>query len=99
VIWVASTSRGITRFLPHGSSWEIRTITTTNGLTQGSIWSMLFDKEGNYWVGSSGGGLHRLSPRQFVNIGLAQGLPGNVVRSLVEISPGEILAGTFSGST
>jgi PAS domain S-box-containing protein len=97
VIWVASTSQGLTRLLPHGLSWESRTMTATNGLAQSSVWSILLDKEGNYWVGSSSGGLHRLSPRRFVNIGLAQGLPVNVVRSVVETSPGRILAGTHGG--
>jgi PAS domain S-box-containing protein len=96
-IWIASTSQGITRLLPHGASWDVQRLTATNGLAQNSIWSLLVDKEGNYWGGSSSGGLHRFSPRRFVNIGQAQGLPDNVVRSVVEISPGRILVGTHGG--
>jgi PAS domain S-box-containing protein len=97
VIWIASTSEGVTRLLPHGASWDVQWLTTTNGLAQNTAWSLLLDKEGNYWVGSSSGGLHRLSPRHFVNIGLAQGLPDSMVRSVVELAPGRILAGTHGG--
>jgi PAS domain S-box-containing protein len=97
VIWIASTSDGLTRLIRNGSSWELQNITVTNGLAQNSVWSILTDMEGNYWAGASSGGLHRFSPRQFVNIGLAQGLPDNVVRGLAEIAPGRILAGTFGG--
>ncbi|HEY3862408.1 MAG TPA: two-component regulator propeller domain-containing protein [Verrucomicrobiae bacterium] len=96
-LWVASTSQGVTRLIPHGDWWEARTLTDTNGLAQNSIWSLLADTEGNYWVGSSSGGLHRLSTRQFDNVGQADGLPDNVVRSVIEISPGHILAGTHGG--
>jgi PAS domain S-box-containing protein len=96
-LWVASTSQGVTRLMPHGSSWDVQTLTASNGLAQNSIWSLLQDKEGNVWVGSSSGGLHRLSPRQFVNIGQAQGLPDNLVKTVVEMSPGHILAGTHGG--
>jgi PAS domain S-box-containing protein len=98
VIWIVSTSQGVTRLIPKGAAWEARTMTVTNGLAQNSIWSIMADKEGNFWAGSYNGGLHRFSPRQFVNIGLDQGLPDNVVRSLVEMSPGHILAGTHNGS-
>jgi PAS domain S-box-containing protein len=96
-IWIASASQGVARLLPHGSAWDVQSLTSSNGLAQNSIWSLLLDQEGNYWVGSSSGGLHRLSPRQFVNIGQAQGLPDNLVRSVVEMSPGHILAGTHGG--
>jgi hypothetical protein len=98
VIWIASTSHGCDALdCRMDRPGKAGPMTATNGLAQSSIWSIPADKEGNYWAGSSSGGLHRLSPRQFVNIGQAQGLPDNVVRSVVEISPGHILAGTHGG--
>jgi PAS domain S-box-containing protein len=99
VIWIATTTRGLARLVPNGPGWEARTITATNGLAQDSVWSLLQDREGNLWAGGASGGLHRLSPRQFVNIGLGQGLPSNVARAVAEIAPGRILVGTQGAGT
>ncbi len=96
-VWVASVASGVTRLIPNGTNWVSKTLTATNGLVQNPAWALLFDKEGNDWVGSASGGLQRLSKRQFINIGQQQGLPDNLVRTVVETSPGNILVGTHGG--
>jgi PAS domain S-box-containing protein len=95
-IWLASNLRGLIRMKP-GAPFS--TISTTNGLANNSVWSVLEDTEGNIWAGTSSGGLHRLRPRQFVNYGIPQGLPDQIVRTLTEESSGRILVGTHGGGT
>ncbi len=95
-IWVASNSRGLARFQPGG---QPVTINSTNGLSHNSIWCIIEDQERNIWAGGSIGGLHRLKLRQFVAIGMADGLPDNIVRTVTEESPGQILVGTHGGGS
>jgi PAS domain S-box-containing protein len=95
-IWIASNSRGLTRFKPGGRAISI---TSANGLAHNSIWCILEDKELNIWAGGSIAGLNRLKARQFVTIGMADGLPDNIVRSITESSPGQILVGTHGGGS
>jgi PAS domain S-box-containing protein len=93
-IWIASNSRGLTHFPPGGKSVSI---TSSNGLAHTSISCLTQDKEGNIWAGGSTAGLCRLKARQFVTIGMAEGLLDNTVRSVTESSPGQILVGIHGG--
>ncbi len=53
------------------------------------------DRERNLWVGSSGGGLMHLRRRTFQTFGFKQGLPEQVVKTVVEEAPGRLLIGTY----
>ena len=66
------------------------------------IWSMLLDRQGNLWAGMfyNGLSLHR-NPRNLVSrhVGRQSGgdLPGDMIRPLVAIDDGHILAGAEDG--
>ena len=52
--------------------------------SRGEIRSITQDREGDIWVGTSGGGLNRLSPRSLQLQGPEHGLPFETVRSVCE---------------
>src|SRR4029450_1082957 len=72
-----------------------RTFSTGHGLSYHAARFVFEDREGSWWIGTSGGGLHRFKRRQVVNWGPAQGLPERVVVSLTLDPQGRMLLGTF----
>ena len=93
-VWIASVSSGLLKVLPGVSSTAI---TASNGLAHNAVRALAEDREGNLWVGTSNGGLHRLRRRQFRNIGMKEGLPDHLVRVVTETTPGRIAVGTHGG--
>jgi signal transduction histidine kinase/ligand-binding sensor domain-containing protein len=92
-VWVGTIGEGLWRVVPglRDEEWAIERITLNTGLTSNSVRSMIEDRDGNIWVGTTAG-LHRLSSRKLTpigDIGLAisvEAMPG-----------GEMLVGTSSG--
>lgn len=64
-------------------------------LSSNGIRSMLFDNEGNLWVGTNGDGLIRLRSRQVQTLSTANGLPNDEITSIVE----DPVAGVWIGAT
>jgi PAS domain S-box-containing protein len=77
----------------------ITSVNAANGLTHNSTRGLLEDAEGNLWVGTSSGGLHRLRPRYFKTVGAEDGLPDRIVRTVSPEGPGRIRVGTHGGGT
>jgi PAS domain S-box-containing protein len=93
-IWIASVARGLIRLRPGGESYAFN---ATNGLSHDGVRCVFEDLEGNIWAGGSLNGLNRLKLRQFITLGRADGLPDNIARTVVEVSPGQIIVGTHGG--
>ena len=93
-IWIATITSGLIHFRPGGG---VSAITDTNGLSHTAVRCVVEDLEGNIWAGGSLNGLNRLKPRQFVTIGREDGLSGNIVRTIVERAPGQMVVGTHGG--
>jgi ligand-binding sensor domain-containing protein/signal transduction histidine kinase len=55
------------------------------------------DRESNLWVGTDGGGLLRLTPRQLVTFTRKDGLPGDTLNALMEDGTGRLWVGSQSG--
>ncbi len=91
-VWLATYDEGLCRIDPAGGQTRY---SETNGLTYNSGRFVFEDREGVYWAGTSGGGLHRFLPRRFHNFTLDSSLLGRSIKSVCEISPGNIVAGTF----
>jgi PAS domain S-box-containing protein len=94
IVWLASYNMGLTRVDPGVSEDRF---STTNGLTYNSLRFVFQDREGNHWVGSSGGGLMRFKPRTFHTFGLMDGLPERLVKSVSVGASGQVLVGTYGG--
>ena len=69
-------------------------LSSTNGLTHNSLRFTARDRDQGLWVGSSGGGLILMRPRNFVSYGRETGLADPVTKSLVELSPNVMLLGS-----
>ena len=82
-----------TKMLPGGENSFLH-YTTSNGLTDQNIVSMIVDKTGRLWIGSADG-LSSFDERSFVNYSVKQGLTGNNVVSLYEDNKGNLWIGTF----
>ncbi len=55
------------------------------------------DREENVWIGTEGGGLARLTPRQLVTFTRKDGLPGDVINALMEAPDGQLWVGGQGG--
>jgi signal transduction histidine kinase/ligand-binding sensor domain-containing protein len=57
----------------------------------------LEDRDGNVWVGTESGGLHRLAPSRVQNLSVPDGLVQSNVRSLLAASDGSVWCATDEG--
>jgi ligand-binding sensor domain-containing protein/signal transduction histidine kinase len=71
--------------------------TTVQGLADNRVRSIIEDKTGNLWFGTSGGGVSRYDGKTFTNFSTAQGLVNNSVWSITEDKMGNIWIGTYDG--
>ncbi len=76
---VGTGGEGIFWFNSDGTSIELSS--SRGGLSHNTILSLLFDREGNLWAGTDGGGLNRIRQQDF---NLATGTDGYTVQSVCE---------------
>src|SRR5690349_18042910 len=63
----------------------------------GNVQSILQDKAGNLWFGTTGNGLYKYDGKSFTRFLAADGLNSNTVYSLLEDKDGKIWIGTEAG--
>ncbi|RMH68880.1 MAG: hypothetical protein D6675_14560 [Gemmatimonadetes bacterium] len=93
-LWLASAS-GLWRKTQSATEWD--RLGQLEGLADPFIKDFWFDTEGSLWLASYRGGLYQLSNGKFINYGADEGLHGNIVNSIVELSNGDLVAGTDEG--
>ncbi|MCI0537538.1 MAG: ATP-binding protein [Verrucomicrobiales bacterium] len=91
-LWICSYSDGVYRVSPNGS---VDHYTTASGLPYHAVRFVFEDREQNYWVGTSGGGLTRIKPRTFQTFASESGLTERVVKSVAVDSSGNVFVGTY----
>lgn len=91
-VWVA-THNGVS-IISHDSVVSIK---RADGLMGDQVSTITKDREGNIWVGTSTGGLHRLRKTLFKVLGRDQGLSTEAILSLCQRRDGSILLGTNCG--
>jgi len=91
-VWVA-THEGIS-VISHGS---VVSIQRADGLMDDQVNTIMRDREGNIWVGTPTGGLHRLRRALFKMLGREQGLSTDGTLSLCLRRDGSMLVGTNCG--
>jgi streptogramin lyase len=91
-LWVGTIGEGLWRVLPpkEEGQWAVERITLNTGLTSNSVQSVVEDRDGNVWVGTTAG-LHRLSRRKLTPVGDV-----GLAISLDALPTGEMLVGTSS---
>jgi ligand-binding sensor domain-containing protein/signal transduction histidine kinase len=65
--------------------------TRVEGITHGSIWCLVVDREGSLWVGTNGGGLARVKPQKFK---VLEGTLGATVQSVSPDHQGGVWIGS-----
>lgn len=86
-LWLG-TSYGLIKYQDHHQT----TITTDQGLSDNRVASLFKDQEGNLWVGTTIGGVCRLSSEKFVSFTKTEGLLNQDIATLIEDREGHIYA-------
>ena len=91
-VWFATLSNGACQYnlLSNTMNW----ITEKEGLSNNHIRSIIQDKSGNYWLGTSGGGVCNYFGKQFVHFDTHSGLGGNFIYSIFKDSRNRLWIGT-----
>jgi ligand-binding sensor domain-containing protein/signal transduction histidine kinase len=76
---------------------EVAAFSEHDGLASRTVRSLLEDREGNLWVGSTGGGIERFSDSLFTPYSRVDGLSDDFVWAVYEDEPGRIWVGTNGG--
>ncbi|MDB6122270.1 MAG: Two component regulator, sensor protein [Pedosphaera sp.] len=87
-VWAGSVSEGLFHF----KDGKLLAISASSGMLDNFVESLLVDREGNLWVGTSAG-LNQLRPKSVSFVGPAEGLGYGPVQGLAEFASGEIWAG------
>jgi ligand-binding sensor domain-containing protein/two-component sensor histidine kinase len=91
-LWVATTGQGLWRIrATTGDASLIEMATMQTGLSSNAVQSLLEDRDGNIWVGTTLG-LHSLTPQQLTPLA-----SGTLVRAVLPDSDGSVWVGTASG--
>ena len=80
---------------PAWCGWK--TFTTADGLRNNVVFSMLEDRSGNLWLGTSGGGVTRYDGFSWKTFTAANGLAGDTVICMLEDRTGNLWFGTSTG--
>lgn len=81
----------------HWNNGELRVPSTVPTKIGDRVIALTEDREGIVWVGSDGGGLHRLAPNPVATMTTAEGLGYDDIATLWQDTTGEIWAGAFLG--
>lgn len=79
-IWIATVNHGICIYNPNDSGYS--QLTERSGLANDFINTIFKDSWGNFWIGSSGGGVSKYSGQQFEHYDRNNGLKGNYIYTL-----------------
>ena len=104
-LWLGTYS-GLYRLQPSGgtggATFETRRWTTAEGLPDDKVRAILLDRDGRVWAGTYGGGVARWDGERIATWGAGAGREGSgldpVVRALLELPDGSVLAGTNRGA-
>ncbi|HAD96573.1 MAG TPA: hypothetical protein DCG19_04150 [Cryomorphaceae bacterium] len=95
LVWMATQEKGICRFNPADSSYVF--LGEADGLANNHVRSILHDRWGNYWFGTSGGGVSKYSGQQFERYGRESGLPGSYIYAITADHHNHVWVSTSGG--
>jgi len=99
-LWIA-TPTGLNRFNPATEEFRVYKPGGANSISEGLINTLHVDETGTLWVGTGGGGLNKATippwngaEPQFTAFGIREGLPGNVIKSILPDGQGNLWIAT-----
>ncbi|MFK7786166.1 MAG: two-component regulator propeller domain-containing protein, partial [Crocinitomicaceae bacterium] len=90
LIWF-STLTGIIQYNPNNQQFS--NLNQEHGLTNNHVRTVCEDVNGNYWIGTSGGGVSHYLGKQFTTYAEADGLGGNFIYAVFRDSKGSLWVG------
>lgn len=109
-LWIGTLQGGLNLLIPAKNGEKDRFISyqydpdNPNSLSNNSVFSIHEDKEGDYWIGTFGGGLNKmiLSPNgnlepDFIHYSEEQGLANDAVYGILEDDDGKLWLSTDNG--
>lgn len=93
-LWLG-TLRGLYRW--HSSTSRLDSLTEENGMPNNIVRNMIFDQEGNLWVGTYRKGIFILSDGSITSFTKNDGLATNIISSVIEIANDTYLLGNENG--
>ncbi|MCC7301602.1 MAG: histidine kinase [Bacteroidia bacterium] len=93
-VWISTQEDGLFRFNPADSS--ILHLTQKDGLSVDHVRVTSEDRWGNYWIGTSGGGVNKYSGQKFIRYDQGNGLPDKFTGSVLMDSEGRVWTGAGS---
>jgi len=92
-LWIGTNGDGLYRFKDR----PVRIFTTTDGLPNNVVMTVLVSREGSLWAGANCGGLSRFDGRRFRTYSEKDGLLNSCVYSLAEDGNRDLWIGTHGG--
>lgn len=90
-VWLATLNNGVCIY--NLVSKSVKWISEIEGLSNNHVRSICRDRNGNYWFGTSGGGICNYFGNQFTTYDKSSGLPGNFIYSLFKDSRNRLFIG------
>ncbi len=78
--WLATLDKGVAQY--HTATQTFSWLGETEGLSNNHVRSIIQDQSGNYWFGTSGGGVCNYFGKQFTQYDKSSGLGGNFIYSI-----------------
>ncbi len=94
-VWLATQEKGLCQYNPADSSHVF--LTERDGLANNHVRSLLHDRWGNYWIGTSGGGVSKYAGQQFEKFGKGNGLAGNYIYCMAADYKNQLWVGATGG--
>ncbi|MBA2612749.1 MAG: histidine kinase [Bacteroidetes bacterium] len=91
-VWLATLNHGVAQYNTLSKSFSF--ITENEGLSNNHVRSIIQDKSGNYWFGTSGGGVCNYFGKQFTVFDKSSGLGGNFIYSIFRDNKQRLWVGT-----
>jgi len=94
-IWAGTNGYGAAKFDRVSDQWI--TYDTNDGLADGSVLSIVQDKQGNMWFATAYNGLSKFDGSEWTNYSVTDGLPLHVVTALTVDHESNLWIGTWDG--
>ncbi len=91
-VWIGTANGGLNRF----SNGRFESLKSTDGLPSDTVGTLVFDSEGNLWMGAVGA-LCILKDGRFTTYTTKEGLPFDIVCPVTPARQGGLWIGTFGG--
>jgi ligand-binding sensor domain-containing protein len=88
-VWVGTANNGLAVFDPRHQHWSF--FNETAGLPRNFVRTLLCDRSGTLWAGTSGGGALRFVAQNFQHYSREQGLGGDRIYAVMEAPEGGML--------